>query len=214
MKNSTKVLRVAIPALVGVAVISAVVFGRGRTRREATIPAGMTLVAALEHGLSTERSRAGDNITLRTTAPIRLDADEVIPEGVVIHGSVTQAKGGGRVAGRPELGLRFTDLEVDGERYAITADPFRIRGQNDAAQSAAVIGGGAVAGGILGRVIGGKSGTLKGAVAGAVIGTGVAVATEGDQLVLPAGQKLRIRLSSPVTVTYRPQSDTSVEKAK
>jgi hypothetical protein len=209
MKDSTKLLRVAIPALVGVAVISAVVSGRARGKREATIPAGVTLVAALERAISTERSRVGDDITLRTTAPIRLDADEVIPQGVVIRGTVTQAKGGGRVAGAPELALRFTDLEVDGERHAISADPFRVRGQNDAAQSAAAIGGGAVAGGILGRVIGGKGGAFKGAVVGAAIGTGVAVATEGDQLVLPAGQKLRIRLSAPVTVTYRPQADTT-----
>jgi len=209
MKHSTKLLRVALPALVGVAVISAVVFGRARGRREATIPAGVTLVAALERGISTERSRVGDNITLRTTAPIRLDANEVIPEGVVIRGEVTQAKGGGRVAGAPELALRFTDLEVDGERHTISADPFRVRGKNDAAQSAAAIGGGAVAGGILGRVIGGRGGTVKGAVVGAAIGTGVAVATEGDQLVLPAGQKLRIRLSAPVTITYRPQADTT-----
>lgn len=209
MKDSTKLLRVALPALVGVAVISAVVFGRARGRREATIPAGVTLVAALERAISTERSRVGDNITLRTTAPIRLDASEVIPEGVVIRGEVTQAKGGGRVAGAPELALRFTDLEVDGERHTISANPFRVRGESDAAQSAAAIGGGAVAGGILGRVIGGKGGTVKGAVVGAAIGTGVAVATEGDQLVLPAGQKLRIRLSAPVTVTYRPQADTT-----
>jgi hypothetical protein len=212
LKHSAKVLRVALPALVGVAVISAVVFGRSRGRREVTIPAGVTLVAALERGVSTERTRVGDNITLRTTAPIRLDADEVIPEGVVIRGTVTQSKGGGRVAGTPELALRFTDLEVDGDRYAISADPFRIRGKNDAAQSAAAIGGGAVVGGILGRVIGGKRSTVKGAVVGAVIGTGVAVATDGDELVLPAGQKLRVRLSGPVTVTYRPQSDTAAEK--
>jgi hypothetical protein len=86
-------------------------------------------VAALERAISTERSRVGDDITLRTTAPIRLDADEVIPQGVVIRGTVTQAKGGGRVAGAPELALRFTDLEVDGERHAISADPFRVRGK-------------------------------------------------------------------------------------
>ncbi len=212
MEHSTRVLRVALPALVGVGVISAVVFGRARGKREATIPAGVTLVAALERGVSTERTRVGDNVTLRTTAPIRLDANEVIPEGVLIRGSVTESKGGGRVAGRPELALRFTDLEVDGDRYAISADPFRFGGLNDAAQSAGGIGGGAVAGGILGRVIGGKGSTVKGAVVGAVIGTGVAVATEGDQLVLPAGQKLRVRLNGPVTVTYRP-SDTTARQS-
>lgn len=210
--TAMKTLRVVIPAVIGVVVISAVVFGRARTKREATIPSGTTLVAALQHGVSTQRSHAGDNIELRTTAPIRLGGDDVIPAGVRVYGTVTEAKGGGRIAGASVLALRFTDLEVDGNRYAISADPFRIRGTNDAVQSAAEIGGGAVAGGVLGRVIGGKGGLVKGAVVGAVIGTGVAVATTGDQLVLPAGQKLRIHTSAPVRVTYHPASDANAEK--
>lgn len=208
---STKVLRVVVPALIGVAVISAIVFGGGRTKREATIFAGTTMVAALENQVSTARNHPGDNIVLRTTAPIHAEGDAVIPAGVTIYGTVTEAKGGGSVAGSPVLGLRFTDLQVDGNRYAISADGFRIRGHNDALESAAEIGGGAVAGGILGRVIGGKKGTVPGAVAGAAIGTGVAVATKGDQLVLPAGQKLRVRLSAPVRVTYHPEAETKTQ---
>jgi len=209
--TSSKAMRVVVPAVIGVAVISAVVFGRARTRREATIPSGTTMVAALEHRVSTEQSHVGDNVELRTTAPIYAGSGDVIPDGVTIYGTVTEARGGGRIAGAPELALRFTDIEVDGNRYPITADQFRVRGKNDALQSVAEIGGGAVAGGVLGRVIGGKGGTVPGAVAGAVIGTGVAVATDGDQLVLPAGQKLRIRLGSSVRVTYHPESETKTQ---
>ena len=209
--TSSKAMRVVVPAVIGVAVISAVVFGRARTKREAMIPAGTTMVAALEHRVSTEQSHVGDNVELRTVAPIYAGGGDVIPDGVTIYGTVTEARGGGRIAGAPELALRFTDLEVDGNRYPITADQFRVRGKNDALQSAAEIGGGAVAGGVLGRVIGGKGGTAPGAVAGAVIGTGVAVATEGDQLVLPAGQKLRIRLGNSVRVTYHPESETKTQ---
>jgi hypothetical protein len=48
-------------------------------------------------------------------------------------------------------------------------------------------------------------GGLKGAVIGGAIGTGVAVATKGNEIVLPAGQELRIRLAEPVTVRYHPK---------
>jgi hypothetical protein len=44
---------------------------------------------------------------------------------------------------------------------------------------------------------------LKGAVLGGAIGTGVAIATDGDDLTLPAGQQLRIRLAEPVTVEVK-----------
>ena len=91
-------------------------------------------------------------------------------------------------------------LEVDGQTYEISTDPFEVKGKSDATESALEIGGGAVVGGVLRGA--------KGAIVGAAIGTGVAVATEGDQLRLGAGQRLRIRLTEPVTVQFRPRPET------
>jgi hypothetical protein len=199
-----KALYVAVPVLVGVGIGSAVIFGAGPERREATIPAGTTLVAALERTISTADIRVGDPVVLRTVQPVRLPDGGEIPPGAAVHGEVMHARGGGRIAGAPELTLRFTALVIDDGIFALTSDPFRVRGDNDAGESAATIGGGAVAGGLVGGLLGGRKDVLKGALAGAVIGTGVAVATKGDQIVLPSGVKLRIRLSAPVTVRYRP----------
>jgi hypothetical protein len=197
-------LRAAIFALVGVGLVSAVVLGRGRTKRTVTIPAGTALVAALEREVSTEQNHPGDAVELRTVTPIPLGHGEAIPPGVTIYGTVTEAKGGGRIAGAPRLGLRFTELEVDGARHPIAAESFHVSGTSDAGKSAAQIGGGAVAGAILGRIVGGKGGTAKGAVVGAALGTGVAVATDGGHIALAAGQRLRIRIDEPVTVVYHP----------
>jgi uncharacterized protein YjlB len=44
----------------------------------------------------------------------------------------------------------------------------------------------------------------RGAVIGAAAGTAVAVATKGNPIVLPAGARLRVELTEPVTVTARP----------
>ena len=41
-------------------------------------------------------------------------------------------------------------------------------------------------------------------MAGAVIGTGVAIATKGDQIVLPAGQKMKVTLDGSVTIQTKP----------
>jgi hypothetical protein len=173
--------------------------GRGGTDRvvEAALPAGTTFVAALERTVSTEHASVGQPVELRTTETVTIADGLVLPEGVTLKGEVTHAKGGGRIAGAPELTLRFTRLEVHGEEYRIGADPFRVRGQSGAKESALQIGGGAAAGAVVGAIAGD---VVKGAVVGAAIGTGVAVATKGDQIVLPAGQKLRIRLAEPVTV--------------
>jgi hypothetical protein len=203
-KHSGLLLPGVFTVLAAGTIAAMVVTGDNGARQEATLPAGTVIIAALDRTVSTRDTRVGDAIELETTEPVHLSDERVVPAGARIYGEVTHAKGGGRIAGAPELTLRFTELEADGERYRMDTQPFRIRGKNDALESAATIGGGAVAGGILGGVLGGGSGAVKGAVAGAAIGTGVAIATDGDDLVLPTGVKLKVALSAPLTVTYRP----------
>jgi hypothetical protein len=47
-------------------------------------------------------------------------------------------------------------------------------------------------------------GTLIGAAVGAAAGTGVAAATKGQEVELPAGTVLVLRLEQPLTVTVQP----------
>lgn len=197
--NRSRLIAGGVGLLVVGAVAVAIASGVGGPREvDATVPAGTSFVAALGSTISTENGEAGTPIRLETTDQVELADGLMIPAGATIRGEVTHSKGGGRVAGAPELTLRFTELTVNGTDYRISAEPFRLRGRNDAAQSAALIGGGGVVGGVVGAVTG--AGAVEGAVVGAVLGTGVAVATKGDQLVLPAGQKLRVRLAEPVVV--------------
>jgi hypothetical protein len=192
-------------AVAGVVAAAVVTKGGGRTV-EATIPAGTSVVGALEHTISTENSDAGEAVALKTTEPMQLSGG-TLPAGAVLHGEVTHVKGGGRIAGAPELTLRFTRLEVDGNDYPIAADPWRVKGKDDLGESVAEIGGGAVVGGVVGGIAGHGStkGIVTGAAVGAVLGTGVAVATKGGQIVLPAGQRLKVRLADGVKVKYEPE---------
>jgi len=184
-------------AAVGV-VMAAVVSRSGL--RTGTIPAGSHLVGALQSSISTETSKVGERVKLVTTTPIKLAEKDSLPAGAAILGEVTRSEGGGRIAGAPELTLRFTRLETAARSYNLSAEPFRVRGKNDAAESAAEIGGGAVVGGVVGAIAGH---TVEGVVIGAVLGTGVAVATKGHQIVLPAGQKLRVTVLQPISVSYK-----------
>jgi len=197
-----------VTIILGIALLGAVAVtmatGAGTRMVDATIPAGTTLVASLQGTISTENGEAGTPVRLELVEDLPLGEGLVVPAGSSIRGEVTHSKGGGRVAGAPELTLRFNELSIGGSEYPISAEPFRVRGKNDAAESAAMIGGGAVVGGVVGAVTG--AGTVEGAVAGAVLGTGVAVATKGDQIVLGSGQKLRVRLTEPVTVSVSKQT--------
>lgn len=203
-----KVLPILVLIGVATAFVADRLIGSDEGEREAVVPSGTVLIVALEHTVSTERNEVGDEVTGRVAEAYAPGGQVIIPEGAMIVGEVTHAEGGGRVAGAPELTMRFTRLDVDGESYDIAVAPFRVKGKNDVGESVAEIGGGAVAGGIVGGVVGGGSGIVKGALIGGAIGTGVAVATDGDDIVLPVGQALKLRLAEAVTVRYTPTTES------
>jgi type IV secretion system protein VirB10 len=166
---------------------------------------GTHMVAVLQGTVDTGKNHVGDKVVLRTLEDIRVNEMTLVPSGSIINGEVTHIDPAGRVAGGAQVTLRFTELVMpDGSSYTIAAAPFRLEGKGDAKESALEVGGGAVAGGIIAGILGGKDDIAKGAAAGAVVGTGVAVATKGDQIVLPAGQKFRVTLTDPVTITTKP----------
>ena len=157
-RGQTRWLRVVLPValviLVGGVVAASVIQGLGAKREEAVLPAGSALVASLQHTVSTEHAAVGDAVTLETVEPVVQDGQTVVPAGAEIRAEVPRAKDGGRIAGAPELTLRFPELGSDGETYRLDARPVMLHGTNDVGKSAAEIGGGAVAVGILGGVLG------------------------------------------------------------
>ena len=170
-----------------------------------TLIAGTEFVGSLQNTIDTGKNKVGENISIRTLEPVRVNAMDVVPAGATINGEITHIDPAGRVAGGAELTLRFTELVLpDGKSYAISCDPFRLTGKGEGKSSALQIGGGAAAGALIGGLVGGKDDIAKGAAAGAIVGTGVAVATKGDQIVLPAGQKMKVALNAPLTVVTKP----------
>jgi hypothetical protein len=167
-----------------------------------TLPAGTVMLGTLQNTIDTGKNDEGDPVRLRLTSSERVGGVVVVPAGSTVRGTCTYVDGAGRVAGGAKLTIRWTDLVLtDGRSYNISSVPLRLEGKGDAKESAIEIGGGAVLGGVLGGIIGGKDDIGKGAAAGAVFGTGVAVATKGDQIVLPVGQKIQVTLDEPVRVT-------------
>lgn len=166
-----------------------------------TVVSGTAIAATLQTPVATHTSHVGEPVALRVTEPVRAGGVVVIPAGSTVHGTVTHVQPAGRVKGAAELTIRFTEIEVAaGSRYPVTCEAVRLVQRGDGRESAAEIGGGAAVGGVLGGVIGGKNDVLKGAAIGAAVGTGVAVATKGEQIVLPVGHTISVRLAAPVVI--------------
>jgi hypothetical protein len=141
-----------------------------------TLPAGTDLNVELVDAASSRTSQVGAAVRARVTQALVIDGLTVIPQGAIVHGTVTEAVPLKKIGGAASLGLRFDSIDL---------------------------GGGA----LLGRLLSDHDktkGTLIGAAVGAAAGTGVAAATKGQEVELPAGTALALHLEQPLTVTVQP----------
>jgi type IV secretory pathway VirB10-like protein len=168
-----------------------------------TVPAGSVLDVEFTKGVASNTSAPGDAFRVRVTHDVMEDGEVAIPAGSEILGEVTEAVPLRKVGGQAKLALRFTDLVLpSGTTVPIDAS-FVQQGRSETGKDAATIGGGAAAGAILGRVLG-KGNRSKGAVIGAIIGaaagTAIASKTLGEEVVIPEGTVVSLKLDESVQV--------------
>jgi hypothetical protein len=167
-----------------------------------TVPEGSSFRVRLETPLSSETARPEQPFTASTGAPVLVEGHEAFPAGTQVRGHVSHAAGSGKVSGRGELTLEFDRIRLPGgAEVPIEAEPLQRRARSGAKKDAVTIGGAAGAGAIVGGILGGKKGAAIGGAVGGTAGTGVVLATKGEEVVLPEGATLDLRLRSPVTVT-------------
>ena len=118
-----------------------------------------------------------------------------------MRGSVVLVEPGGRLRGASRIGVRFHTLVLDdGAETALSTETVYREGKPRGRDSAARIGGGAVAGSILGAIFGGDRGAAIGGSIGAAGGAAAALQGEAEPATLPPGSRLTVRLSRPASV--------------
>jgi type IV secretory pathway VirB10-like protein len=168
-----------------------------------TVPSGTVLDVELTETLASNTSAPGEAFRARVTRDVMEEGEVVIPAGSEILGEVTEAVPTRKVGGKAKLALRFTDLVLpSGTTVPIDASLVQ-QGRSETGRDAATIGGGAAAGAVLGRVLG-KGNRSKGSVIGAIIGAAagavIASKTPGEEVVIPDGTVVSLRLDESVEV--------------
>ncbi|HTU49347.1 MAG TPA: BON domain-containing protein [Acidobacteriaceae bacterium] len=123
-----------------------------------------------------------------------------IPRGADIIGTVVDARGPGKLKGRPHLALQLTGVNVSSTMYPLTSQVWVRGGPGKGGQSAANIGGSAAAGAIIGGAVGGGPTALLGGLLGGLGGAGLSSLSSGPQLYIPPESVLTFYISAPVTV--------------
>ncbi len=169
---------------------------------DVVVQSGTVVGLQLETPLSSEKAKVEDRVEARVTRDVRAADRIAIPAGTLVRGSVVLVERGGKVKERARLGLRFHTLVLaDGSEVPIQTETIYREGPSPAGESAAKIGGAAVAGAILGGILGGGKGAAVGGTVGAAGGTAAVMAGDRNPVTLAAGTALTVRLSAPVTIT-------------
>ncbi|PYS97184.1 MAG: hypothetical protein DMF50_01620 [Acidobacteria bacterium] len=174
---------------------------------QVTVPPGTEIRLALDTPVGSSASHAGDAFTATITDPVVAGDRVAIPAGSRVHGRVSEAiparKGLSNKAG--SLSLAFDRVATtDGFVAPISASMTRVAPKSTK-KTAGIIGGSAAGGALLGKILGGNNNkAVLGSVVGGAIGAGIAAGTKGEDVDLPAGSPVAIKLDQPLTISINP----------
>ena len=168
--------------------------------RTITIPDNTALDVTLNTSLSSETSRVEQRVNGTVNSPVVVDGITAIPAGSALIGHVTNVKDSGKVKGRAELAFSFNRLRAGSVTYDISTKPLHYIAESTKKDDAVKIGVGAGAGALIGAITGGKKGAAIGSAIGGGAGTGVVLATEGKDVSLAEGRRLKVSLTHPLTI--------------
>ena len=168
--------------------------------RVITIPDNTVLDVTLNTALASDASTVEAPVRGTLASPVVIDGTTAIPSGATLSGHVTHVDDSDKVKGRAELSFRFTRLTTGPVSYDIATKPLAFVAESTKKDDAVKIGAGAAAGAVIGAITGGKKGAAIGTAVGAGAGTGVVLATEGKEIRLAEGRKLKVSLTNPLTI--------------
>jgi hypothetical protein len=164
--------------------------------REVLLPEGTRLVVRLEQPLSSRTAQREDRFDASLARPVRVDGVLAVDAGTPLRGIVRFAEHAQRPAKGGQLEFDFYALYVDRERLDLHTRVVSLQ-EHDSAEAANKSNVGALLGGVLGGILGGRKGALIGILVG---GGGALAASRGDELELPAGTVVNVRLERPLVV--------------
>ena len=174
--------------------------GTRDARREVRLAAGSEISVQLEERLSSKTARREDRVAASVFRPVRADGVLAIPAGTRVRGVVVDAEPAQRPSKGGRLEILFDRLDLESERVDFPGRVVSIDQGGDGGKTAGKAGLGAVLGGVLGSILGGGKGAVVGVILG---GTGAVVGTKGDEVDLPAGTILTVRVEENLRLEPR-----------
>jgi len=165
--------------------------------RQVVLQAGTQIAVRLSQTLSSDHLIAGDTFQATLAEPLVVDGLIVAERGARASGRIVDSK-----RGLLELALS-TIQTADGQRVAVSSEPWAKQAASSRNEDIAKVGGGAALGAIIGAIAGGGMGAAIGAGVGGGAGVGAAAIGKPKTVNLPTETVVRFRLVSRVAITER-----------
>jgi len=182
------------------------------------VASGTHIPLVLHNAISTRSAKPGDPVYFETIFPVMVDGKVVIPAGSYVSGEITESKRPGRVKGRGELMMKFTEMILpNGYMVNLNAMPNgagtgggervnsegQIIGDSDKASDVGTVIRTTEAGTGIGAGVGAAAGNIgrgvgMGAGIGAIAGLGAVLLTRGPDAELPRGSTLEAVIERPI----------------
>jgi hypothetical protein len=172
--------------------------------REFTLAEGRAISVYTTATLSTKTNQSGERFTTTLAEPIVDDDWVIAKKGARVEGVIVDSDPGEKVKGVASMTVSLDSLTLaDGRTVRLATSHFTTQAKTTKGKDAKKIGIGAGVGAAIGAIAGGGKGAAIGAGVGGAAGTGAVLATRGDPAVIAAETRLRVTLTSPVTITKR-----------
>lgn len=167
------------------------------SRGMSAIPVGQELDVRLQSELSSGTAQVEQRFEATTVADLYRGSDVLIPAGSAVRGVISSVDKATRTDRKGSMTVAFDQITVRGRNYPMRGTVTQAIESAGIKGEAAKIGAGAGVGAIIGGILGGVKGALLGVLIG---GGGTIAATEGQNVTLPVGTILRVRLDTPPNV--------------
>ena len=175
---------------------------QGREGDAFVVPAGTDIQVMLDRKLSSRSARVEDRVEASTVAAIRLNGLTLVPAGARVSGVVSEVRSKQKGQQDGYLKLVFDGLTPEGgSRSDIRSHVVAVSQTQSGSHKARNAGIGAVLGAVLGGIIDGTKGALIGAAVGA--GGGLLASQGSDDVELPEGALITLRLDEPLSLQRR-----------
>jgi hypothetical protein len=169
-----------------------------------TMPANTPIKVRLIDSIDTDVHTTGTSFRAELTDPIVVNGHTLFAYGAMVKGVLNNVVESGRLKTPAELSFSITGIQDMNERWIdVGTNMITETKGSHTNREVAMIGGGAIVGGVIGKIINRKGSTEIGAAAGAAAGTGMAAATGKQDIFYGAGTEVTFYSSQAMQIAYK-----------